>query len=155
MARVRGESDDCSDKNTADGQDCPHVDRVAPSQRLTREGSASGFFGAATGFLGFRRFLCGRRESPGGSASPSVSGGTPLPARTALNSSIFFKSFFEGGTDLSKIGVIVVAGTAPHLRGFPVDNRDNGVIGQAATLDAIIVDNVTQPKFIHRVGLAF
>ena len=54
-----------------------------------------------------------------------------------------------------KIRVIVIAGPAPHLRRFSFHNRDNRVIGHTATLNAIVVDNVAQPKFIHTLGLAF
>ena len=115
----------------------------------------SGFLCAATGFLGFRRFLRGRLRVTRRLCFAFCFRRNSTAGKDSVEQFHLLQVLLRRWNDLSKIGVIVVAGTAPHLGGFPVDNRDNGVIGQAATLDAVIVNNVAQPKFIHRVGLAF
>ncbi len=38
--------------------------------------------------------------------------------------------------------VIVITGSAPNFSRFAVDERDDGVVGDAATLNAVIIDDI-------------
>jgi hypothetical protein len=111
----------------------------------------SGFLGPAAGFL----FLDGGGRSFGFLGRCGIHGFASVSCEDGIEEFEFLEIFFGGRNDLTEISVIVITGTASHLRGLSLNNGDDCVIGQTATLDAIIVDNVTQPKFIHRLGLAF
>ena len=45
--------------------------------------------------------------------------------------------------------VVVVAGPAPDLSRFSIDDRHDGVIGDAAAFYAMIVDDIAQSLFTH------
>ena len=47
------------------------------------------------------------------------------------------------------ICAIVVAGPAPDFSRFSVDQRHDGVIGDAAAFQAMIVDDITKSLFTH------
>ena len=45
--------------------------------------------------------------------------------------------------------VVAVTGAAAHFGGLAVHQRHDGVIRQAAALDAEIVDDIAQPQLTH------
>ena len=54
-----------------------------------------------------------------------------------------------------QIRVVVITGPASHLSRLALDNRYDCVIGHTAAFNAVIVDYVAQPKFVHTIGPAF
>ena len=45
--------------------------------------------------------------------------------------------------------VVVITGSAPNFSRFSIDERDDGVVGYAATLDAMIVNDIAESLFTH------
>ena len=45
--------------------------------------------------------------------------------------------------------MIVITGAAANLRRLSIDQRHDGMIGDATALDAMVVDDVTQSLFSH------
>jgi hypothetical protein len=57
---------------------------------------------------------------------------------------LFFQILFGRGRLLVPVIVIVVTGTAANFGRFAFDNRNNRMIGQAAALNAVVIDHITQ-----------
>jgi hypothetical protein len=51
--------------------------------------------------------------------------------------------------------MVVIAGAAPHFGRLLFHNRYNRMVGHTSTFNAIVVDDVAQPKFVHTLSLVF